>query len=119
LGLGALLYPIYHSVMWRETDDRRVLVRGWQLAVLLATGALLIGVLLVWRTAPFWLWLVLVSGSVLAGLASANATLLVLLLRREGRGERWAQIAPYLALGAVMALAEMGSVALLRRLLLG
>jgi len=119
LGLGALLYPIYHAVMWRDVDERPVLARGWQLVALLTAGGLLVGIVLAWRSAPFWLWLGLVSAAVLTALGVANAALLVLLLRREGRGERWMQCVPYLALGVVMALAEMGGMALIRGWLLG
>ena len=118
LGLGVLLYPIYHEVMWRETDARRVLAHGWQLAALLGAGGLLVSAVLIWRAAPFGLWLALICLAVLTALALANAALLVLLLRREGRGERWTQVAPYVALGALMALTEMTTVALLRGWLL-
>jgi uncharacterized membrane protein len=119
IGLGALLYPIYHVALWRQTDERRVLARGWRLGVLLGAGGALVGLALLWRTAPFWLWLALSSGAVLVSLTVANAALLVLMLRREGRGERWAQAVPYLAFGALMALAEMSAVAGLRGRLLG
>jgi uncharacterized membrane protein len=117
LGMGALLYPIYHAAMWRRQAARRVLAQTWRLGTLLASGGLLAAVLLLWRSAPFWLWLTLSSVATLATLGLANGTLLVLLARREGRGEHWAECLPWLALGALMSLGEMSAMALLRRLL--
>jgi len=114
LGLGTLLYPITQGVMWHNTEERPVLNRRWQRVVLLAAGGALAALILLWRAAPWWLWLLLVSIATLSTLATANGTLLVLLLRRESRGERWWQMLPWLALGAGMALAEMAALATLR-----
>ena len=55
------------------------------------------------------------SVATLGGLALVNATLIVLLLSREGRGERWVQLLPYYGLGLVAAVAECALIALVRR----
>jgi uncharacterized membrane protein len=117
LVLGALLYPAYHQVLWRHTSAHRVLATPARLGALLTAGALLATLLWVWRSAPWTLWAAAASVAVLVTLAATNATLLVLLARREGRGESWPMVAPDLLVGAGTTLAELALIAGLRALL--
>ena len=84
---------------------------------MVTAGALLAALLWFWRAAPWTLWVVAASVAVLVTLTATNATLAVLLLRREGRGESWQTVAPDLLVGAGMTLAELSLIAGLRAML--
>ncbi|MBM3188630.1 MAG: DUF2085 domain-containing protein [Chloroflexi bacterium] len=117
LALGTLLYPIYHGVMWRRTDPRRVLQRVWPLGILLGAGATCCALMLAWSDAPYGLWVALTFGATMASLSLLNAMLIVLLLGKEGSAERWTQWGPFYGLGMVAALSETTALALVRRLI--
>ena len=117
LALGIVLYPIYHYAIWRCVDERRVLDREGMLLIPLSAGALFLTVAWFWSSAPFALWLVLATASVVAVLSLVNALLLALLKHPRGFVDRPLQILPYLALGFAAFLLETGALALLRRLL--
>ena len=119
LALGVVLYPIYHFAMWGGTDGRRVLDRGWQIGVLLLAEVALAGIILAWRSAPFFLWLVILVGAVVTVFSTVNAALIVLLRKKEGFAGCWMQIVPYLVIGLVCGLVETGLMAVLRRMSMG
>lgn len=116
LSLGVVLYPIYHFAMWRRVEERRVLERSWHLIVLLAVGGILSGIVLSWSSAPYLLWLIIVTGAAALVLSVVNALLIALLRNKEGFADHWAQLIPYLAMGFVATLLETGTLAFLRRL---
>ncbi len=119
VGIGILLYPIYHLVLWNQVDDRRVLEEGWSVIPLLMMAALVAATILLWQSAPFVLWAILVAAAVGVVLTLANALLIALLLRREVSAATWRDVVPYLALGLVAALLETGTLALIHRMILG
>jgi uncharacterized membrane protein len=114
LAVSVLLYPIYHYSMWRQVDARRVLDREWPMLALLFAGAACISLIWRWSTAPFWFWVAIVSLAVVVVLATTNAMLIVLALKKEGLADSWIQIVPYLAMGLLAGIVEMGVLALLR-----
>ena len=114
LTIGIVIYPIYHSAMWREVRDKPILDREWLVAVPLLAGTVCIAILLGWRSAPYGLWLAVVSLAVLAVLALANATFIALLRHKAGFAGHWSEIVPLLLVGLLAALVEMGLLGLLR-----
>jgi hypothetical protein len=119
LAIGAVLYPIYHFAMWRNADERRALDGEWQFAIPMLAGAACIVAMLSWASAPWLLWAALLSAAAFAVLALANATLIVLLLHKEGFASEWREVVPWLLAGFLVGSAEMGLLAFLRCLLAG
>ncbi len=119
LAVAVVLRPIYQQSMWRQSDERPVLAQLRELAPLLAAAAGGAGLILFWRTAPWDWWAIAMAAAVALALAMTNATLIALLLRREGFAHRWIELAPFWAAGLVAALIETGAMAALRMLLMG
>ena len=119
LGLGALLYPLYHYALFRDATEPPV-IAGWtQLAALLVAGAALAAVAVGWRGAPYALWAGAAVGSVLAVFALTNTVLVAQIIHRRGVCVSLIQVAPYWVAGAALGLAEMSAVALLRQVVMG
>ena len=118
LGLGALLYPLYHYALWRDATEPPV-IAGWtQLATLLVTGAVLASVAIGWRGAPYSPWAGAAVGSVLVVFALTNTVLVAQIAHRRGVCVSTIQVAPYWVAGAALGLAEMSAVALLRQVVM-
>jgi len=117
--IGVVLYPIGNAIMWRWSDDRRVLDRPWHLLVALLAEAGCGAAVLAWRSAPYLFWVVVDTLSVSVVLATVNAALIVLLLHKENLTDDWLRMLPYLGVGFLAACAETGTLALVRRALGG
>jgi len=118
LTIGIVIYPIYHSAIWRQVRDKPILDRKWLIAVPLLAGTACVTILLGWRSAPYGFWLVTVSLTVLAVLALANATFIALLRHKAGFAEYWSEVVPLLLVGLLVALVEMSFLSLLRMFVL-
>jgi len=119
LTIGVVLHAIWNSVVWREAGERRVLDRAWHLLALLLAASAGVAMVLVWRSAPFSLWVAINSFSVATVLTTVNAILIALVLDREGFAHNWLDTIPYLAAGFLTACVETGALAFLRRLFAG
>ncbi|MFH1086931.1 MAG: DUF2085 domain-containing protein [Chloroflexota bacterium] len=119
LGMGALLFPVYHHSLWRDVVAEPVLARPAHLLALLGAGAALAGVALGWRAAPYAPWWIAAVSSVLVVFALTNTVLVALVWHERGRCTRALQTMPYWLAGAALGLAEMGAMALVRRLIMG
>ena len=115
--IAIMLYPIYHDVLWRDTQPRLMLDRFWQFVVVMGIAGVGSGLLVLWPGTPFWLWVVVLSLAVMMVLSELNAVLIVILLHKEARATRWFQVIPYLLVGFVAGGGEMGILALVRRLI--
>ena len=112
--LSALLFPLFSFTLWQEPERSHV-IRGWKelaslLLTLLALGLLLQADIAVLSAAFVFLNL----AGVLVMLTMVNAIIALLLLRRENVAQSWWQALPFLLLGLLMTLAEVGSIALVR-----
>jgi hypothetical protein len=119
LALGVILYPIWHYAMWPGTDDRPVLERLRHWLPLLAGGAALIAIVLGWPSAPYALWATAITISAFGVLTGVNALMLALIWPRARTAVRVTDIAPYLALGLVATLGELGVMRLIQWWALG
>ena len=119
LAFGTILYPIYQYATWTRTRHQRVLPSVSHFLGLVAVGATLVALLLVGRALPAAFWTVVLALAVLTTLGTANAVLVVLLTHKEGYAHEWVETVPYLLGGLLLALVEIGGMALLRRLLAG
>ena len=107
------------QTLWREVNGRPIITSGRELVgvVLLAGTA----VLLVLSNQPLILYvmaLVSVAG-VLLIVTSINAVLLLMLFKKDGFAVRWQEAAVPLLFSFVLAILELGTIALLRLNLTG
>lgn len=114
LAVGCLLYPVYHGVLWGQTEKRRVLENKWPLAIIGLMGFLVAAGMLWGKGAPYALWIFLTVGATAASLTLVNALLIVLLLQKEGLARQWVELLPYLAVGLIATLGETASLASVR-----
>jgi uncharacterized membrane protein len=115
--IAIMLYPIYHDVLWRNTQPMPMLDRFWQFAAVLGISAAGAGLLILWSGAPYWLWVAILLGAVIVVLGALNTVLLVILLHKEAHATRWFQAAPFLLAGLLAGGGEMGVLALVRHLI--
>ena len=118
LALGVLLYPILQYTLWYEVSESPVLAQPRRFIAPLLLGAATVTLLLSWRSAPYLLWLIIVSAAVLSVLVIVNALLIALLCHASGVAERRAGIWPYAVAGFLASLFETGTIAVLRRYLM-
>ena len=119
LALGVWLYPIAHEALWPTSLDQPATSRLADLIPLLLGSACYVALLLVWRGAPYALWTSIVSAATLFVFVLVNAALIALVWPLRADGPPRLHIAARLACGGALALAEMGSMALLRSWLVG
>ncbi len=105
---STLLYPTVHyaagtAAAARAADDEPVLARPRYVA----------------PPAPYAVWAVALGAATVGVLALVNAVFIVLALNREGTAGTWGGAVAYAVAGLGAALAEMGALALVRRLILG
>lgn len=114
LALAAVLLPVLNLSLWNAPDPTPS-IRTWRdLAWMLVGGAVMIG-LVSSEWAPLLFPLALLSGLTIVALLGAVNTLLVLiLLRRDGRGRRWRDALSPALLGMMLALVEVAAIGLAR-----
>ncbi len=117
LAVGAVLYPAAHYALWRDTRQEPVLAeRSHALAVMGVAGAFVL-LSLTWTAAPRWLVWPLHVGSVGVLFTLVNALLVALLMHGRGVARHAREMAPYLGIGLIAGVVEMGAMALLRTLI--
>ncbi len=113
LALSIIVYPIFNFVLWKETDNERV-IRNWQ-----ELGYLLIpAVLLVWivqTQASFLLYPVAVLSilGALAMLTLINTMIVLIVTRRESKAQSWHDAFRPLSLGLLATFLEVSVLGLL------
>jgi uncharacterized membrane protein len=114
LALATVVWPMFNSLLWQAPAQQAV-IRGWRELAAILLAMLGLGLLL-WTAGRWMLYpigLALLLG-VLGLLALVNSMIVVILLRWENRAQRWRQALWPLALGLVLALGEVGGIAVLR-----
>jgi uncharacterized membrane protein len=114
LALGSLVYAAWSGSLWAEPDPRPVLDRPAAFLTLLLVGLALGGLLLLWPSAPYWLWGTVAQAAPFASLACANGALAAALRPRPPASPRARDVALYLIIGLAARTAEMGAFAALR-----
>lgn len=118
MALMLVVWPVAAFTFWRTTEVRRV-IRAPELAALLVAALFVVALLSQPWAAPRYAAGVL-SGLGLVGMFTLlNALLLAVALRREGMGEKPADVLRLLALALAPALLELLLLSLLRHWLLG
>lgn len=114
LALAAILLPVLNLSLWSAPEPTPS-IRTWRdLLWMLAGGAVMI-VLVSSEWTPLLVPLALLSGLTIVALLGAVNTLLVLiLLRRDGRGRYWREAFVPTLLGVMLALVEIAAIGLIR-----
>jgi uncharacterized membrane protein len=115
--IAIVLYPIYHDVLWRDTRPLPMLDRFWQFAAVIGIAGASSGLLILWSGILYWLWVTVLCIAVMIVFSALNAVLIVILLHKEAHATRWCQVIPFLLVGLVAGGSEMGTLALIRRLI--
>ena len=118
VALCLLVVPMFNSSLWQRPDERPIL-RGLADLALLALVATVLVLLLLWG-APALLYplLLLQVLSVLIMLSAVNAIIFILVLGRQNQAHAWGDALQPLAVGLLLSVCEVGSLALGRSLLL-
>lgn len=119
VAMGAVLWPMVAETVWRKRERQPAVASLAELGgVLLVTA---VAGLLVLSNEPTLLYvLALVSAAgVVAVVTLLNMVMGLLIVRRDGRAERWSHSVLPLALGLVLAAGQLGLVAYVRFALTG
>ncbi len=112
--LGTFALAMFNQGLWRDADERPIVATPRVFGSLLMTAGLICAVVL-WRPAAAYGPLALLSaGGVVMLLSMVNGMLIVVLRQRHGTLRGWRDFAPYLVMGAALALIEIGLIASLR-----
>lgn len=115
--LCLFVFPMFNFALWREPSKARVVGSWSELAGMLVQLGL-VGILVSANIDALRYPLVLLDLlAVLLLLSAVNSIIALILLHRENRAERWQQALLPLALGLVLAMGEVGGMAILRYLL--
>lgn len=119
LAMGSILLPALAQVLWRQYMPMPMLASWGDLRdLLLLAGAVLLLALSNQSVVLYVLALVSTAGVLLA-LGTINAVLGLILLRQDGRAERWQETAVPLALSLLLAIIELSTIGLVRYQLTG
>jgi len=113
LALSIIVYPIFNFVLWKETNNERV-IRNWrELGYLLIPAALLVWI--VQTQASFLSHPVAVLSvlGVLAMLMIVNTMIVLIVTRRESKAESWRDAFLPLLMGFLATFLELGALGLL------
>ena len=116
VALSAFVVPLFNSAVWRpELVDNSPSVTSWRDVARLACVAALVIAVVLWRPDFLYGPIAVVSTlGVLLLLMVVNALLVLLLMRKEARIERWSQLALPLVAGAFFTATEIMAIVLLR-----
>jgi uncharacterized membrane protein len=115
--LSTLVLPMFNFSIWRQPSEARI-VQNWRELGMI--GLQFAALAIVMRSGPGWLLYPLLAASlagVLLMLTIVNTVIAVIVLRRENSAANWRQALLPIGCGFLMAVAEIGIMALLRDLL--
>ena len=114
LALAAVLLPVLNLSLWSAPEPTPS-IRTWRDLLWMLAGGAGMSVLVSSEWAPLLMLLALLSGLTIVALLGAVNTLLVLiLLRRDGRGKGWRDVFVPALLGVMLALVEVAAIGLAR-----
>jgi hypothetical protein len=117
LSLSVLVFALFNFALWREPGQERVIDNLRGLVTLLLQLVALEILLQADIDVLFYPLLALNALSVLPLLTTVNCVIVLILLRRENRAERWQQTLLPLSLGLLLSIAQVGGIASVRHLL--
>lgn len=114
LGMGSVAYPALAQTLWKR-QVRRPSIASWrELGGLLLLAMVVILLVLSNQTTLLYVLSLVSAVGVVAILTTLNTVLMLLILRREGRVERWSQAIIPLLVGLSLALFQIAAVSYVR-----
>jgi len=119
LAMGSVAFPALAQTLWAREIRRASIANGRELLGLLALGLLIILLVLSNQPALLYVLSLVSAAGVVAILTTLNTIMLLLVLRREGRVQRWPQAIPSLLVGLCLAVLLIAVVSYARYSLTG
>lgn len=119
LAMGLVLLPVLAQTLWSAPLWRAPVTSLRELVGLLLLATALIVILLRNQPVIAYVLAIVSAAGVVFVLSALNAMLLLLILRRDGRGRHWADAARPLLVGLLLALAQIGTIDVVRFALTG
>ena len=110
LTLGALIYPIFNQTLWRHWTNQRVLANFRELGGWLVLAAIVIGLVLSDNPVALYPLALLSAVGVVVLLTLLDTIILLMVIRRENRVERWTGLLTPLLAGFTLAIMQIGLV---------
>jgi hypothetical protein len=118
LALSALVYPVLNYSLWRDAVATSPSVQNFkELAIMVATGGVIIILVLVELPPLLYPLAILSTLGVLVMLGSINTMIVLVLTRREGVALTWQQAALPVAMGLALAFLEIGGMDTVRAII--
>jgi len=117
--LAALVYPVYNQTLWQSWEDRPVLGRWRELALIVGMGVIVIGLILSDNPTVLYPLALLSAVGVVILLTLLDTVIVLLVVRRANRVTHWTGALVPLLTGLTLAMLQIGLVDLARFALFG
>ncbi|MGH2523631.1 MAG: DUF2085 domain-containing protein [Anaerolineales bacterium] len=114
LAIGALIYPVFNQTLWKDWQPRPALANFRELLLLAGLALVVIGLVLSENPVVLYPLALLSALGVVVLLTMLDAIILLILVRRENRAERWTGALLPLLAGFTLAMLQIGLVDALR-----
>ncbi len=117
LALSAIVYPVLNYSLWRDAVEEPSVRNFKELALMVATGGVIIALVLLELPPLLYPLAVLSTLGVLVMLGSLNTMIVLALTRREGVALTWQQAVLPVTMGLAIAFLEIGGMDTLRAII--
>ncbi len=119
LVLSALVYPAFNLTLWRYPSNQPAIRNPGELGVLVLLEGCLVGLVLTQHWLLLYPLALLSAAGVLTMLSIVNATLALLIVRRENTADTWQDTLGPLLIGLTISIVQVGAIDLIRYSLTG
>ncbi len=119
LVLSALVYPAFNLTLWRHPSNQRAIRHPGELGVLVLLEGCLVSLVLTRHWLLLYPLALLSAAGVLTMLGIVNATLALLIVRRENTADTWQDAIGPLLIGLTISIVQVGVIDLIRYSLTG
>ncbi|MBE2223920.1 MAG: DUF2085 domain-containing protein [Anaerolineae bacterium] len=114
LMMGIIIVPALMQILWRDISYKPVLATFREFAGIIVVALLLVLLLLSNQATINYVLALASTAGLLLIVMSLNVVFLLIVLRREGRAEKWQQIILPLTIGFILAILELSIISTLR-----
>jgi len=114
IAIAVMLVPAFHQTVWRTWDPRPIF-SGWKSYAGLLAGAFMFGSLVLIENSALRYSLALISTiGVILILMMVYSMVWMMIFHKDNQTDHWTQLLPYLAIGAITAMVQIGLIDWLR-----
>lgn len=114
LAMGVFMLPALAQTLWRQPDYRAPIGNFRELAGLVVVALTAVLLLLSNQSTILYVLALVSTAGLLFIITAINTVFLLILLRRDGRAERWRETAVPLLISFILALIEISAVSIVR-----